>query len=402
MIALLLAALLATLPWTNAQITKLRADVNRMLVSATTLRGAHVGFLAVDTRTGRVLYQHDADDAFMPASTLKVVTGSTALATLGANFTFTTQVATLSDGTTTKLVLIGGGDPLLNAHDLDDAAAAVAAANVGPIGEIDADTSRFDQERYGYGWTLDDLPEAYAAPITALCYQDNVAGHAPRVDPEHVALAILASDLRTRGGTLPDFISSDVYVRPPKGAYQIIWTHQSKPLVQYLAAMWYPSDNLIAESLLKTIGVAAHGVPGTAENGATRELQWLRSIGIDTSRNTAIFDGSGVSIYDRLSPRTLVRIFQVEWHGPNRAVILGALPLAGVRGTLRNSFAGMPARGRVYAKDGNRMFASALSGYVMPLRRGPITFAFMVDDWTGDDDDLDRFEGLLLSRFVKG
>jgi hypothetical protein len=26
----------------------------------------------------------------------------------------------------------------------------------------------------------------------------------------------------------------------------------------------------------------------------------------------------------------------------------------------------------------------------------------MVDDWTGDDDDLDRFEGLLLSRFVKG
>jgi D-alanyl-D-alanine carboxypeptidase/D-alanyl-D-alanine-endopeptidase (penicillin-binding protein 4) len=166
--------------------------------------------------------------------------------------------------------------------------------------------------------------------------------------------------------------------------------------------MWYPSDNLIAESLIKTIGVATRGAPGTAENGAKRELQWLRSIGIDPSRNTAIFDGSGVSIYDRLSPRTLVRVFQVDWRSPNRAVILSALPLAGVRGTLRNSFAGMAARGRVYAKDGNRMFASSLSGYVMPLRRGTITFAFMVDDWTGDDDDLDRFEGLLLSRFVKG
>ncbi|MGH7715580.1 MAG: D-alanyl-D-alanine carboxypeptidase/D-alanyl-D-alanine-endopeptidase, partial [Vulcanimicrobiaceae bacterium] len=396
----LLAFLLAALPWTPAQLTTLRANVDRMLVSAKTLRGAHVGFLAVDTRSGRVLYQHDADDAFMPASTLKVVTGSTALATLGADFTFTTQVATLTDGTSTKLVLIGGGDPLLNAHDLDDAAAAVAAANVGPISEIDADTSRFDQERYGYGWTLDDLPEAYAAPITALCYEDNVAGHAPRVDPEHVALAILASDLRTRGASVPEFISSDVYVHPPTTAYHVLWTHQSKPLAQYLASMWYPSDNLIAESLIKTIGVATRGVPGTAANGAAREMRWLRSIGIDPTRNTAIFDGSGVSVYDRLSPRTLVRIFQVDWHGPNRAVVLDALPLAGVRGTIWNSFAGLPARGRTYAKDGNRLFASSLAGYLMPLRRGTITFAFMVDDWTGDDDDLDRFEGRLLSRFI--
>jgi serine-type D-Ala-D-Ala carboxypeptidase/endopeptidase (penicillin-binding protein 4) len=400
MIALLLAALLAALPWTPAQINKLRANVDRMLNAAKTLRGAHVGFLAVDTRSGRILYQHRADDAFMPASTLKVITGSTALATLGANFAFTTQVATLADGTSTKLVLIGGGDPLLNAHDLDEAAAAVATADVGPISEIDADTSRFDQERYGYGWTLDDIGEAYAPALTALCYQDNVADHEPRVDPEHVALAILASDLRTRGVSLPDVIQSDVFVRPPAIAYHVIWTHQSKPLTQYLASMWYPSDNLIAEMLIKSIGVATRGTPGTAANGAAREERWLRSIGIDPSRNTAIYDGSGVSIYDRLSPRTLVRVFQVDWRSPNRDAVLAALPAAGMRGTIRNSFAGLPARGRTYAKDGNRLFASSLSGYLIPLRRGPITFAFMVDDWTGDDDDLDRFEGVLLSRFI--
>ena len=396
----LLAFLLATLPWTPAQVSKLHADVDRMLMSAKTLRGAHVGFLAVDTRSGRVLYAHKADDAFMPASTLKVITGSTALATLGPNFAFTTQVATLTDGTTTKLVLIGGGDALLNANDLDDAAAAVAAANVGPISEIDADTSRFDQERYGYGWTLDDIGEAYAPAITALCYQDNVVGHEPSADPEHVALAILARDLRTRGVSLPDVIPSDVFVRPPESAYHVLWTHQSKPLAQYLASMWYPSDNLIAEMLIKSIAVATHGTPGTAGNGAAREERWLRSIGIDPARNTAIFDGSGVSIYDRLSPRTLVRVFQIDWRSANREAILAALPLAGVRGTIRNSFAGTPARGRTYAKDGNRLFASSLSGYLMPLHHGTITFAFMVDDWTGDDDDLDRFEGKLLSRFV--
>ncbi|HEY1727943.1 MAG TPA: D-alanyl-D-alanine carboxypeptidase [Candidatus Baltobacteraceae bacterium] len=396
-----LALLLAVLPWTPAQIAKLHANVDRMLATAKTLRGAHVGFLAVDTRSGRVLYAHKSDDAFMPASTLKVITGSSALAMLGPNFTFTTQVATLTDGTTTKLVLIGGGDPLLSASDLDDAAAAVAAANFGPISEIDADTSRFDQERYGYGWTLDDIGEAYAPALTALCYQDNVADRQPRVDPEHVALAILARDLRTRGVSLPDVIPSDVYVRPPPSAYHVVWTHESKPLTQYLASMWYPSDNLIAEMLIKSMGVAAHGIPGTAGNGAKHEERWLRSIGINPALNTAIYDGSGVSIYDRLSPHTLVHVFQVDWRSSNRDTIVAALPLAGVRGTIRNSFAGMPARGRTYAKDGNRLFASSLAGYLMPTRHGTITFAFMVDDWTGDDDDLDRFEGQLLSRLIR-
>jgi serine-type D-Ala-D-Ala carboxypeptidase/endopeptidase (penicillin-binding protein 4) len=395
------AAFVLATAWTNAEIATLQAGVDKMLATATTLRGTHVGLLAVDTASGRILYQHNADDAFMPASTLKVLTGSVALATLGEDFTFKTQVATLSDGTSTKLVLIGGGDALLSAKDLDDAAAAVAAANVGPISEIDADTSRFDQERYGYGWTLDDIPEAYAPPLTALCYEDNRVNRWPRADPEHVALAILARDLRTRGVSLPDVIPSDVFVRPPAAAYNVIWTHQSIPLSQYLAKMWYPSDNLIAEMLIKTLGVAARGAPGTADHGASLELRWLRSIGVDPSINTAVSDGSGVSIYDRLAPRTLVKIFQTDWHSAHRDTVLNALPLAGVRGTIAGSFKGAAAERRTYAKDGNRMFASALSGYLMPLHHGTITFAFMIDDWMGDDSDLEQFEAHLFSRFVK-
>jgi D-alanyl-D-alanine carboxypeptidase/D-alanyl-D-alanine-endopeptidase (penicillin-binding protein 4) len=380
----------------------LRSDVDRMLASAKTLRGTHVGLLAVDTQSGNVLYARKPDDAFMPASTLKVVTGSVALATLGPDFTFKTQVATIPDGDAAKLVLIGGGDPLLGADDLEAAAAAVAAANVGPISEIDADTSLFDQEPYGYGWTIDDIPEAYAAPISALCFEDNVMERTPLPDPTMFALKLFESALRANGVDVQDDVPTAIVTDPPATPYTMLWTHPSQPLSWYLARMWYPSDNLIAETLIKTLGVARHGPPGTAENGAKLETDWLHSIGINTKRNTAISDGSGVSIYDRLSPRTLVKIFQVDWKGQYRDIVLAALPEAGVRGTLQHSFLGTPAERHTFAKDGNRLFASSLAGYLMSRKHGTITFAFMVDDWMGDDRDLERLEARLLSRFITG
>lgn len=395
-------ALATALAWTPAEATSLRADVEQILSSAKTLRGTHVGLLAVDTQSGSVLYEHKPDDAFMPASTLKVVTGSVALATLGPDFTFKTQVATIPDGDATKLVLVGGGDPLLQAGDLVAAAQAVAAANVGPISEIDADTSLFDQEPYGYGWTLDDLPEAYAAPISALCFEDNKMEHTPLPDPPMFALKFFESALVAAGVQVQDNAPTAIVTTPPPSPYTIVWTHTSQPLPWYLARMWYPSDNLIAEVLIKTLGVTRKGAPGTAENGAKLETDWLQSIGIDPKRNTAISDGSGVSIYDRLSPRTLVKILQVDWKGQYHDIVLGALPEAGVRGTLHNSFLGTPAERHTFAKDGNRLFASSLAGYLMSQKHGTITFAFMVDDWMGDDSDLERLEARLLSRFITG
>ena len=394
--------------WTVPEVASLRADVERILTSAKTLRGTHVGLLAVDTQSGRVLYRQNADDAFMPASTLKVVTGSVALTTLGPDFSFKTQVATLpaldpsAPAGAVRLVLVGGGDPLLQASDLDAAAAAVAAANAGPISEIDADTSLFDQERYGYGWTLDDLSEAYAAPICALSFEDNVMEHTPLPDPTMFAVMLFESALRAHGVDVPDSTPVQILATPPATPYTVVWTHASQPLSWYLARMWYPSDNLIAEILLKTVAASRHGPPGTAENGVKLETDWLRSIGIDPKRNTAISDGSGVSIYDRLSPRTLVKIFQVDWESDYHDIVLQALPEAGARGTLHNSFLGTPAERRTFAKDGNRLFASSLAGYLVPIKHGTITFAFMVDDWMGDDQDLERLEARLLSRFITG
>jgi serine-type D-Ala-D-Ala carboxypeptidase/endopeptidase (penicillin-binding protein 4) len=105
-------------PWTAAQVASLASEVARRL-AAPALRGAHLGFYAIDTRRGTVLYARAPDEAFVPASTLKLVTGSAALERLGGDFRFHTAVLASVDGDTIRgdVTLRAGGDPLLRTSD---------------------------------------------------------------------------------------------------------------------------------------------------------------------------------------------------------------------------------------------------------------------------------------------
>ena len=165
-------------PWSDADVAALRGNLDRAFDAEPALRGAHAGLLAVDARDGRVLYARAADDAFQPASTLKLLTGSVALDVLGTAFRFRTDV--FADGTVDggvlhgRLVLRGGGDPLLSVADLDDAAAAVARAGVRSVtGGIAIDDTHGDAPAPLPGWMVDDVPYAYAALPSAVTVEHN-------------------------------------------------------------------------------------------------------------------------------------------------------------------------------------------------------------------------------------
>ncbi len=178
-----------------------------------------------------------------------------------------------------------------------------------------------------------------------------------------------------------------------------MWTHDSQPLGTLLGPnFWIPSDNLFAELLLKTLGLAAGGKPGTTAKGIVYERAWLQSIGIDPATMT-LADGCGMSQYDRITPRDLVTILQHDWNGPNRQLVLDSLPVGGARGTIEG-IAGTGAAGRVFAKTGSMMHVRGLAGYLAPLRHGAITFAFEVDDWNGDYPSLAALRARVLSRLV--
>lgn len=436
-------------PWTPHEITQLQQAIVKTL-NAPTLRGAQVGVLIQDTVRGTTLYSQNADQEFMPASNFKLLVGSAALQRLGPSFSYVTTVTADGDpqGDTIhgNVYVQGGGDALLKAKDLDDAAAALAAKGIKHVdGSIVTDATRYDGQRYGYGWSWDDLPYYYAPVVTALELEDGVAhvfmspgssvgapvslrvwpesntytidnkmttGAAKSKDssdivrpwdkPETIELTgSYPSDAKESGDLVPsvpdpEAYAGDVFARAlaahgisvgngvhsgkaPANAAQL-WSHNSEPLPQLLADFWYPSDNLMGELFLKELGVAQAGAPGTDDNGTLLEQAFLRSIGVDPGTVT-ISDGSGLSQYDRITPRDFIAILQSDWNSPYRDVVLDALPVAGVRGTLRSSYLKTPAERAVFAKTGSISHVRTISGYVITKTHGPVTVSFLINQW---------------------
>jgi D-alanyl-D-alanine carboxypeptidase/D-alanyl-D-alanine-endopeptidase (penicillin-binding protein 4) len=237
------------------------------------------------------------------------------------------------------------------------------------------------------------------------------AGRSEKIDvaveqPETLARMTLLAGLERRGvavappaldlGPIPGVVAVP-FRREPGAA--VLWQHQGEPLRDLLADMWYPSDNLIAEMLLRELDAKINARAGTAAGGIAVERAWLRGLGADPARTT-LADGSGLSQYNRITPRLLAAILRADWDGPNRNLVLDALPVAGRRGTLASVMRGTPAEGRVFAKDGSMMHIRSLAGYVATRKHGTVLFVLMLDDWLGADADLERVRSAVCGRLA--
>ena len=110
--------------------------------------------LAVDLRTGSVVYARNQSLALLPASNQKLPVAYAALALLGTGYRFHTEV--VGSGTLVgdvwhgDLWLRGFGDPTLEPADLDGLAADVASWGIRRVdGAVLADESWFDARRVG-------------------------------------------------------------------------------------------------------------------------------------------------------------------------------------------------------------------------------------------------------------
>jgi len=154
------------------------------------------GIEVASLSTGVTLYAQNSDKLFTPASNTKLFTTAAALALIGPEYKFRTTVETT--GTLDRygrlngdLLLVGHGDPNLSGRELpydlktqrnddpiqalESLADALVKKGVKYIdGDIVADDSYFAFERYGEGWSQDDLVWADGAPVSALTINDNV------------------------------------------------------------------------------------------------------------------------------------------------------------------------------------------------------------------------------------
>jgi D-alanyl-D-alanine carboxypeptidase/D-alanyl-D-alanine-endopeptidase (penicillin-binding protein 4) len=169
--------------------------IDSLLVQPDVARGFW-GVKIIDEASGRVLYEHDADRLFTPASNTKLVTTAAAFALVGPQHIFRTTIE--SNGVldshgrlTGDLLLVGRGDPNLSGRTLPYAgkterakrpdyylqefADQVFARGVRVIdGDIVGDDSFYVFERYATTWDQGDLMWEWGAPVSALSLNDNV------------------------------------------------------------------------------------------------------------------------------------------------------------------------------------------------------------------------------------
>ncbi|HET7450713.1 MAG TPA: D-alanyl-D-alanine carboxypeptidase/D-alanyl-D-alanine-endopeptidase [Gaiellaceae bacterium] len=331
--------------------------------------------VAIDLLTGRTVFQRNPDAPLAPASNEKLAVTFAALRELGAGYRFRTEVfgRGVQDGAVWRgdLVLKGYGDPTLDLLQIDGLAAQIAQLGITSVtGRVLADESWFDSTRTAPGWKwsfyVNECPPLSALVVDRARYDRHVARQ-----PAIAAAGVLKQRLRLHGVT-----AGAVGLGRASESFIALAQVESEPLTDVLRDMDRESDNFEAEMLLKTIG-AEVGTGGTTAAGVAIVLRDLAADGVPLA-GVRMFDGSGLSLDDRITARALAALLLVAWNDDElRTALWTALPVAGVNGTLEDRMQRAPARGAVRAKTGTTERASALSGYV----RDRFVFAVLQNGW---------------------
>lgn len=339
----------------------LRDRLDRAL-NARGISRAATGALAIELSSGRTVYGLHSARSLRPASTQKLAVALAALDRLGKAYRIPTQVlgtGSLSGATWHgRLFLKGFGDPSLSRRDLRTLAGRIRGLGIQRVtGRIFGDESYYDRKRVGPGWK----PAWYkieSPPLSALvAARGKVKGRT--VDwPARAAAAAFRKALAAAGVA----VVRGVRVRTAPDTATLLAGVRSRGISRLVRKMNKISDNFYAEMLLKHLG-ASTGRVGTTRRGGAVVRAVLRARGVPL-RGVRIADGSGLSVYDRMTARALAALLISAWSDPDlQRAWTASLPIAGVDGTLEDRMRREPAFRTVRAKTGTTTRASALVGY---------------------------------------
>lgn len=373
----------------------------------------YIGVEIYSTKTNKRIYAHNANKLFIPASNMKLFVCLTALEKLGAGYQFETVLATNGEIKDSSLCgnvyIIGSGDPSLTSVDIEDLVKGLLDKHITTItGDFCIDAEEFDREAFASGTTIDYFGQSWSNPVGGLIVDHRAAIIHPKNNVEFVDSAKLqniyfdialfieqllkkygitlsgkiilkktptgvrsadnictsshSTTLRAKKGSLNQRVLGEISSTDSPVDRTIIQSHQSQKLCNLLATMMKKSDNLYADCLLKKLGACATGAPGSFASGIAAVQGFLqKSVGIE-SKKMRMVDGSGLSIYNLVSPHQIVALLRLAYKKHDFNCFLQTLPASGIDGTLAKRM--IDIKEKVRAKTGTMGGVSALSGYI--------------------------------------
>ena len=369
------------------------------LLEAPMFERSQVAILVYDLDGDSVVYDHGSRQLMRPASVMKVLTATTALSELGADYPFRTTLAykgiiepdtILSDSLHEWKVLRGdiyikgGFDPLFGEEDMRAFTESLREQGIRRIdGRVFADLTFKDTLKWGEGWCWDDKE----ATLTPLLYKAKDV-----FMPRFLQALDLDSVVRPIG-----------YGRITEGNTNTendwnVLCERTHTVEQMLTHMMKESDNLYAESLFYQLSAARQRA--TARLSAEREYGLIRELGLNPDAYT-VADGSGLSLYNYLTPRLVVRLLRHVWSRPDiLAILYPSLPVAGIDGTLKKRMKGTQAEGNIHAKTGTLRKVSTLAGYATTANGTHLAFCIFNQGILNSQEGRD-FQDVVCQELVK-
>ncbi len=425
----------------------------------------------------QILFEHNASKLYLPASNNKVITAAAALVRLGPEYRIETGIfadGAVNGGTLKgKLVIRGGGDPSFAArfHGGDPYAvfkewsARLKEAGIRSIeGDLVGDNAAFSSGMLGNGWQWDDLVYGYAAPVSALQFNENLvtvdvypgskegdpatakmdpdsgyftvecrvttgaAGSAESIEPERaesgesvlllgtIPLKAESSRLRIAVRNPTRFFLHEFRSTLSREGVDVSRTgirEISDDSGASLRLLWTHRSATLVEILKPLLKVSQNLYAETLTRllglrfGDEGSFKKGREIVEETLGQMAIekgtyvyADGSGLSRRNLISADLLVRIFKYMYRHPAFSQFYEALPIAGADGTIAGRMKGTRAENNVHAKTGTLGSVRSLSGYIRTTDGEMLAFSMIANNFLASNKSVEFVQDSAAERMA--
>lgn len=408
--------------------------IEKIFSTSTVFHQGFAGLAVYDLEENRMIYEHNSEKYFTPASNIKL-------------FTFYTGLVTLKDSVPAlqywvnndTLIFAGTGDPSFLNPDLTDS----------KIYKFLKDREEqlfyllpsYREKYFGPGWSWDDYNSYYSVertdfPIFAnrVSFKKSVYDPVPKVFPSIFTDSISPTlGVKEKTGirraleknrfvyspgliaegfkqdvpfkyssellvnVLQDTLKKEIRIidRLPAG-FSERETLYSVPVDSIFKTMLEVSDNFIAEQVLL---LAAHTIADTLRTEIS--IKYMKENYLNDLPDEPYWvDGSGLSRYNLVTPRSMVMLLTKIKEEVPQERLFNLLAVGGVSGTLKNYYAADEPY--IYAKTGTLRNNHSLSGYLKAKSGTILAFSFMNSNYTVPTNHLkEEMETILKELYEK-
>lgn len=408
--------------------------IQRELEQSPVLKDHFFGFSLYDIEQNRFLLGMNEDKYFTPASNTKIFTLFTALKSIGDSIP---GLHYIERGD--SLLFWGTGDPTFLHTKLDSRKVydflSQSNKKLYYIGG-----EQTEEPFYRKGWAMEDYDEYYQPEISTFPIFGNVATfrnirNRLTVSPAYFQSYLVSDEtigntsrvkihrrfnenifLVNRAKMPVKYISEKPFKYSDELFVRLLQDTLHKPveLIEYvkpvqvdtvfstatrdvLREMMLVSDNFLAEQLML---VAAMNKYGKFNSDALRKDMQVSYDGYFMDK-IDLYDGSGLSPYNKVTPRSLVEmLLMIEQAVPDVDSLRYLFPAGGIEGTLKTTYRLDGGNPFVWAKTGTLKSVYCQSGYIQTRSGRNLVFSFLNNNYLGSTTPVRR-EVARIMTFIR-